>query len=145
MTASLLYEQDFHAWTQQQAQFLKSGKLANADIEHLIEEIEIMGASERRELINRLAVLLAHLLKWHHQPSLRGRSWQLTVKEQRRQLQRHLADNPSLNARLEEFIEIAYLDAVLLAAKETGLEESDFLAQCPYAQKDILTPEFYPE
>jgi hypothetical protein len=83
-----------------------------------------MGASERRELINRLAVLLAQLLKWHYQPSFRGRSWQLTIKEQRRQLQRLLKDNPSLHARLEEFIADAYVDSVLLAAKETGLEES---------------------
>jgi len=83
-----------------------------------------MGASERRELINRLAVLLAHLLKWHYQPSFRGRSWQLTIKEQRRQLQRLLNDNPSLHARLEEFTSDAYVDSVLLAAKETGLEES---------------------
>ncbi|MGH8555990.1 MAG: DUF29 domain-containing protein, partial [Methylococcales bacterium] len=53
-----------------------------------------MGASERRELINRLAVLSAHLLKWQYQPSFRGRSWQITIKEQRRQLQRLLNDNP---------------------------------------------------
>ena len=103
-----------------------------------------MGASERRELINLLAVLLAHLLKWHYQPSFRGRSWQLTVKEQRRQLQRLLMDNPSLHARLEEFISDAYVDSVLLAAKETGLEESAFPPQCPYAQHDLLNPEFYP-
>jgi len=49
-----------------------------------------------------------------------GRSWQLTIKEQRRQLQRHLKDNPSLHARLEEFISDAYVDSVLLAAKETA-------------------------
>ena len=103
-----------------------------------------MGASERRELINRLAVLLAHLLKWHYQPSFRGRSWQLTIKEQRRQLQRLLKDNPSLHARLEEFVADAYVDSVLLAAKETGLEESAFPSQCPYAQYDLLNSEFYP-
>lgn len=54
---------------------------SEVDIDGLIEEIESMGASERRELINRLAVLLAHLLKWQYQPSFRGRSWQLTLKE----------------------------------------------------------------
>jgi len=103
-----------------------------------------MGATERRELINWLAILLAHLLKWHYQPSFRGRSWQLTIKEQRRQLQRLLKDNPSLHARLEEFIADAYVDSVLLAAKETGLEESAFPSQCPYAQDDLLNSEFYP-
>lgn len=104
-----------------------------------------MGASERRELINRLALLMAHLLKWQFQPSFRGRSWQLTIKGQRRQLERLLKDNPSLNARFAEFVEDAYIDAVLLAAKETGLEESVFPDTCAYACSDLLCADFYPE
>jgi len=144
MATSSLHDLDFYAWTQQQVDLLKSGNLVDVDVKSLIEEIEGMGASERRELINRLAVLLAQLLKWHYQPSFRGRSWQLTIKEQRRQLQRLLKDNPSLHARLEEFISDAYEDSVLLAAKETGLEESAFPSQCPYAQDDLLNSEFYP-
>jgi hypothetical protein len=144
MATSLLHDLDFYAWTQQQVDLLKSGNLVDVDVKHLIEEIESMGASERRELINRLAVLLAHLLKWYYQPSFWGRSWQLTIKEQRRQLQRLLKDNPSLHVRLEEFISDAYVDSVLLAAKETGLEESAFPSQCPYAPDDLLNPEFYP-
>ena len=145
MAASSLHDLDFYAWTQQQISLLKSGKLQDVDVEHLIEEIESKGAGERRELINRLAILLAHLLKWQHQPSFRGRSWQLTIKEQRRQLQRLLDDNPSLRARLREFIADAYLDAILLAAREMGLEESVFPEQCPYAQNDLMEMEFYPE
>lgn len=74
MTTSLLHDLDFYAWTQQQVGPLKSGNLADVDFKYLIQEIESMGASERRELINQLAVLLAHLLKWHYQPSFRSRS-----------------------------------------------------------------------
>lgn len=133
-----LHDQDFYAWTRQQVDLLKAGKLAELDIEHLIGEIESMGASERRELINRLAVLLAHLLKWEFQQNFRGRSWQLTIKEQRRQLQRLLNDNPSLKAKLDEFIPEAYGDALILAARETGLEESAFPAQCPYTLDGML-------
>ncbi len=144
ITSQSLHDVDFYAWTQQQVDFLKSGHLLEIDVKNLIEEIESMGASERRELINRLAVLLAHLLKWHHQPSFRGRSWQLTIKEQRRQLQRLLKDNASLQARLEEFMADAYLDAVLLAARETALEETAFPDRCPYVQNDLLSMDFYP-
>ncbi|MGY6275591.1 DUF29 domain-containing protein [Methylomonas sp. MgM2] len=141
-----LHDVDFYAWTQQQVGLLKSAQWSEIDIESLIEEIDSMGASERRELINRLAVLLAHLLKWQYQPSFRGRSWQLTLKERRRQLQRLLKDNPSsLQAKLPDFIADAYGDAVLLAAKETGLDESVFPADCPYAPQDILNLEFCPE
>ena len=86
--ATNLHDHDFFAWTQQQAEILRSGRLSDADIEHLIEEIESMGASERRELINRLAVLMAHLLEWHFQPrfvaeagSLRSRNSAASSKD----------------------------------------------------------------
>jgi len=140
-----LYEHDFYAWTQQQADLLKAGRLSELDAEPLLGEIESMGARERRELIHRLALLLSHLLKWHHQPTYRGRSWQLTIKEQRRQLQRLLNDNPSLNSLLGEFLHDAYHDAISLAAKETGLEENAFPISCPYVYISILDPEFLPD
>ena len=44
----VLYNTDFHAWTQEQATLLKSGRLSEVDINNLIEEIESMGKHERR-------------------------------------------------------------------------------------------------
>ncbi|MSW82828.1 MAG: DUF29 family protein, partial [Actinobacteria bacterium] len=73
-----LYEADFYAWANQQAALLRRGKLSSADIAHIAEEIESMGKSEKRELINRLTVLLLQLLKWRFQPGLRGNSWRYT-------------------------------------------------------------------
>ena len=61
---SLLYERDFFAWSRQQAELLRAGKLADADIDHIAEEIDSMGRTEKRELVSRLSVLLLHLLKW---------------------------------------------------------------------------------
>ena len=69
-----LYERDFYAWANEQAALLRSGNLSAADIENIAEEIESMGKSEKRELVNRLAVLLMHLLKWQYQTSLQGHS-----------------------------------------------------------------------
>jgi hypothetical protein len=94
MTA--LHEQDFYAWTYQQAQFLRTGSLSRLDVDFLIEELESMGASEKRELLSRLEVLLTHLLKWQYQPALQIRSWVLTIEEQRDRIKDHLDDNPSL-------------------------------------------------
>ena len=84
-TASL-YEADFAAWAQQQADALRERRFDGLDYDNLIEEIESMGRQQRSELVNRLAVLLAHLLKWQLRPEARpahGRSWRLTIKEQR--------------------------------------------------------------
>ncbi|WP_077728523.1 MULTISPECIES: DUF29 domain-containing protein [Methylocaldum] len=140
-----LYARDFYAWTQQSARLIREGRFGELDLEHLAEEIESMGASERRELINRLGLLLAHLLKWHYQPLYRGKSWELTIKEQRRRLKRLLTDNPSLKPYAETVLSDAFGDAVLMAAKETGLDESSFPQSCPYSLEQALSSEFLPE
>ena len=81
MTA-VKYKQDFYAWAMQTAQALREGRLSEADLEHVAEELEDMGRSEKRALTNRLAVLLRHLLKWWHQPERRGNNWRYTIEEQ---------------------------------------------------------------
>lgn len=141
-----LYETDFHAWTQEQAGFLKVGNWADVDFEHLIEEIESMGASERKELVNRLEVLLIHLLKWQFQPERRGRSWQLSIIEQRAKLLDHFESNPSLrnSDTLSVNLGKTYKYAVISAQRETGLVRSSFAAACPYTVVQILDEEFYP-
>ena len=124
------YDRDFHAWATEQAALLRAGRLSEADVAHIVEEIEILGRGERRELVDRLAVLLLHLLKWTHQPERRGRSWQLTIEEQRRQINRHLRDNPSLSAWRDEAMADAYGDAVLRAERETDLPRDVFAWVC---------------
>jgi hypothetical protein len=142
---SELYDTDFYAWANQQAKLLREGKLAALDIEHIVEELETLGRTEKRELTSRLVVLLTHLLKWRQQPSLRGNSWRLTIKEQRRALRRHLRDNPSLKASLPEVVADAYGDAVLAAARESGLDETTFPESCPWSFAQLVDDDFWPE
>jgi ribosomal protein L29 len=145
MRNSPLYDQDFFAWANEQAALLRAGKLDLADIDHIAEEIESMGRTEKRELVSRLAVLLTHLLKWRVQPSRRGVSWRLTIEEQRRALARHLVDNPSLKSRLDEATDDAYGDAVLRAARETGNDKSAFPSACPWLYEQIADVNFWPD
>jgi hypothetical protein len=44
-SATADYEQDFYAWTQAQAAKLRSGRLAEIDVENIAEELESMGNS----------------------------------------------------------------------------------------------------
>ncbi|WP_295388314.1 DUF29 domain-containing protein [uncultured Thiodictyon sp.] len=143
--AKTLYEQDFFAWTNSQAALLRSGRLAQADIEHIAEEIEGMGKSELRELENRLAALLLHLLKWQFQPQRRGRGWELAIREQRRKLRRHIDQNPSLRSRLDQAMDDAYGDAILTAARETDLPEETFPPLCPYTVEQTLDDCWLPD
>jgi Domain of unknown function DUF29 len=124
-----LYDENFILWTEQQATLLRrraDGDLVNdaeLDWRNLAEEIEAVGGNTRRDLRNRLTRLLQHLLKWQYQPELRSRSWRATVRTQRQEIEDLLADNPSLRAKLPEFIAAAYPRARAAALDETGLLE----------------------
>lgn len=144
MKTATLYDTDFYAWTQQQATLLRDEEFAELDIHNLIEEIEAMGRSEKRELASRLQVLLMHLLKWQFQTELRCRSWQNTIRTQRNDLSRLLADNPSLRGTVSEVIAQVYPDAVFDAIEETGVLAATFPSVCPYKATEVLDRTFLP-
>lgn len=139
-----LYETDFYAWTQKQAQLLRQHQLDCLDIENLVEEIDSLGKQQQQELVNRLGILLAHLLKWEYQPSKRSRSWLTTIREQRRKIVKLLQKNPSLKSFLNEAILEAYVSGVDLAIEETGIEIDNFPSKIPYAWEQIENPNFFP-
>jgi hypothetical protein len=145
MSITTLYEQDFYAWANEQAALLRAGRLTEADIANIAEEIESMGRAEKRELVSRLGVLLTDLLKWQYQPGHRGTSREGTIATQRRALLRHLADNPSLKHKLREAVDDGYLDARDMSAAETGLAEQTFPRQCPWSFEQIMAPDFWPD
>ncbi len=140
-----LYEHDLYAWTLKNAALIRQGRLAEVDLEHVAEELESMGRSERQELVNRLAVLLAHLLEWRYQPERRGKSWRATIKEQRLRLREHLAENPSLQPHLAASQATAYRYAVLRATQETPLEETAFPVVCPFTVEQTLAEDYWPD
>ncbi len=140
-----LYEKDIVAWANEQAKLIRTGQFNLLDREHIADEIEDVGKSERRELANRMAVLLAHLLKWQFQPERRGASWQRTIKEQRRAIVLHIQETPSLRVSLEDahWLEAVWADAVAKATDETGSEQ--FPEFCPWTPDQILSLTFYPD
>jgi len=104
MTTPTLYEKDFNLWIEQTVNQLKKGNLADLDIENLIEEIDSMGRSDKREIYSRLKVLLMHLLKWKYQPEKPTPSWVNTIDEQREQLELVLKDSPSLKPYFRDIL-----------------------------------------
>jgi hypothetical protein len=140
-----LHEQDFYAWTTQQAALLRAGRLAEADIEHIAEELEDMGKSEKRSLEGHLTVLLAHLLKWRYQPERRGNSWRLTIIEHRGRIEEAIMDSPSLKPTLSDTLLRAYRYARIRAARETGRPLGFFPEHCPFELPQALDEKFWPE
>jgi hypothetical protein len=140
------YDTDFHAWTMLNARLLREGKLTQIDAEHVAEELESMGASERRELLSRLQVLLVHLLKHQYQPERRGKSWLLTIAHQRAAIELLLEQSPSLRAlSTGDQLNKIYAKAVRETMIETDLERYLFPVSCPYPLERILDEDWLPE
>lgn len=142
---STRYEDDVVAWAREQAALLRAGRVEKLDLEHIAEEIEDVGKSEQRELANRMAVLLSHLLKWQHQAARRSASWRRTIVEQRRAIDVVLRKTPSLRNALtdQDWITGTWADAVTNAVEETGL--AVFPEACPWSMAEALHADFFPE
>jgi hypothetical protein len=149
---SLLYDKDYAAWTSRTADLLRQGRFADLDIGHLLEELNDMGKTQRHELVNRLRVLLAHLLKWQYQyprlsarwAEIEGKSGRNTIIEQRAALRYLLEKNPGLQGIVEGAITEAYPQAVDLAADQAELSITTFPPDCRYTRLQILDRGFYP-
>ena len=141
---TISYESDVVAWADEQARLIRAGQFERLDLEHIAEEIEDVGKSEQRELTNRMALLIAHLIKWQHQPERQSNSWKRTIKEQRKALAFHIKQVPSLKPRLAdpEWQGAIWADAVTLAIAETGM--GGFPEDCPWSIDEILADDFLP-
>ncbi len=137
------YNKDFYAWTLRNAELIRQGRLSDIDAENIAEELEDMGKSEVRRLESHLTVLITHLLKWQAQPERRGKSWENTIKEQRRQVEKVLRQNTSLKARLDDIYDDAYENAIYQAYAETGLDDQIFRELPPFSYENAMQSGFF--
>jgi hypothetical protein len=139
-----LYERDYYTWALRQARALKEHRTETLDWENLAEEVGDLARSERRELRNRLKVLLAHLLKWQFQPMRRSRSWEATIAVQRSEIRQHLRDNPGLKPSVPILVadayEIARIEVAVRLAAQPQPPQS-----CPWNFEQIMDEHFRPE
>jgi hypothetical protein len=141
---TVAYEDDVAAWALEQVALLRSGQWALLDMEHIVEEIEDMNISHRYQLAHRLAILMAHMLKWQYQPERRGRSWTNTMRTQRLAISRLLRKMPSLRRVLNDLeleAEI-WADAVDIAGREAGL--TDLPKTRPWSFEQVLADDYLP-
>jgi hypothetical protein len=142
--ADVAYEKDFYIWALHNADLLREGKIAEIDSKNIAEELESMGKRDKRQLINRLIVLMLHLLKWEFQKRKRSKSWKSSIVEQRRRILQLLEDSPSLLQELENKLNYTYAEAVKQASMESGLDISVFPEENPYSKEQLLDDSFYP-
>jgi hypothetical protein len=140
--AKASYESDYYSWALEQAELLRGGRVAEADLENIAEELTDLGREEFHKLVSAYRVLLLHMLKWDFQPERRTRSWAISIATQRNRVADVLGDNPGLKSRVDEALGRAFRDARLEAASETGLKPAIFPSDIPYTLDDMMTRDF---
>lgn len=141
---SQLYERDFYLWVTDTVAKLEAREFDKLDLENLIEEIDALGRRDRRELKSRLRVLLSHLLKRCYVPSPEDfRGWELTIREQRTELQDLLEQSPSLKQYLLDEFDPVW-ESALSQVREDYLS-IQFPDSCPFPSEidPLLSQRFW--
>ena len=132
------YDRDLYGWAVEQAALLRAGRIAEADVHNIAEEIDDVGNEQYHRLESALRIILLHLLKWDHQPDRRSRSWHLSIVVQRKHVLNVLRKNPGLKPLIDEAVTEAYDIARLEAVGQTLLDDDVFPLECPYSFEQIM-------
>jgi hypothetical protein len=154
-TMTALYETDFVAWAQEQADLARriangsavsrSGSVNALDLANIAEELESMGRSERRALASQMRRLMAHLLKWRYQPDHQSANWKASIRDSRFQIESVLEYSASLAGELDEIVGAEWHRAVRWASDETRIARRALPADCPGTRSELLDPDFLPD
>jgi len=141
---SSLYEKDYYQWLLLTIEKLQNQEYSAVDWENLVEELDGLAKSQKRELKSRLLVLLEHLLKlkyWKNERDYNARGWKTTIIEQRRQIQILLEDSPSLKSIITDLFEQCYKMARQDTSQKIGLDINTFPDSPPFSLEEAL--DFY--
>ena len=134
--AAELYDQDFYAWTQQQAAALRTHFKGDnrLDVEHLAEEVEDLGKSDLQAVESYVQQIITHLLKLDYSGfELPRRHWRSEITAFRTSMRRKLS--PSIERKVRAALPELYDDARRMAAASVDAEPDlgrRLPKRCPY-------------
>ena len=147
-TTAELYDEDFYAWTQGQAEALRTltkerwnGPL---DLENLSEEVEDLGSTAKNACLGQIERLIRHLSKLEYSPAYAPRrQWQLSCHDARRELHRQLTPTIRciVEAELPDLARAARQAAALELAVQDGEEVAAGLPEMPGSTLEQLLDE----
>jgi hypothetical protein len=144
--ARSLYEQDILLWVEDTVAKLKSRDFEHLDIDNLIEEVESLGISQKKELLSRLVTLLEHLLKRIYVDLPNDRNgWERTIRNQRNELELLLNNAPSLKTRWNDSFAVAWAIALKTVRKEYRQVDFPDRWQYPSDLDTMLDRDFWEE
>lgn len=133
------YTEDYAGWVEDTARAIEDGRFEDIDRIALADEVRDLGKSEKRELRSALSILLVHLLKTKYRPERASRSWQATIRVQRKHIEEFLNESPSLRQDLPKLLSGAYDNARIDTANETGIDIDMFPETCEWTIAETLT------
>ncbi len=144
------YDDDFYAWTQYQAEVLRTLRTRDnrLDRENLVEEVESLGRSQRDAVGSQVERILLHFLKLAHSPAANPRlGWMDSIVEARSALNNQLS--PSLRRDIEQRLPTLYAVARKRAALQLQMHgeaqaTAPIPAECLYTIEQVLTDDWYP-
>ncbi len=141
-----LYDLDLNLWLETAIAQLKIGDFHNLDVENLIEELEGLSGSNKRELENRLERLIEHILKrcYVDMPDC-YRGWLLTIFDQRRDIKKLLKQSPSLKRYFEQVFDECFEGSLNRAKIEYSQCQFSDTWQFSNDIEDILNIDFWDE
>jgi Domain of unknown function DUF29 len=140
-TLKALYDTDFVEWADHTAALLREGRLSEVDMEHLIEEVEGLGSSERSAVTSQLVRMLMHLIEQRVQPERSGNGWRTSIIDAQTRILVRLKSAPSLRRYAGEDLEDAWTLATRQAIVQTELprnRHSEIPKHCPYTLDELL-------
>lgn len=145
------YDDDFYAWTQYQAEVLRSMRTRDNrfDRENVAEEIETVGRNECDAVRSEVRRILEHFLKLEHSPASEPRSdWMVSIANARAELEEKLSATLRRDAEAELprlYVRARSIARAGLVKYGEGSAITRFPAVCPYTFDQILADEWYPD
>ncbi|WOG27186.1 DUF29 domain-containing protein [Endozoicomonas sp. 8E] len=158
-----LYETDYNRWLGQQRDLLAQGQFDQLDIPNLLEVMDSEMGDNTRELGFHILILLVHLLKYDYQkrvlqdPWVEDRviyTWLPSINNPRREIERHMKKNPSLEPMVNDILAEVYPTAKRDAIKELNkhirienkrLHKDSFPDQCPWTFEQMTDDDWLPD
>ena len=144
------YEDDFCAWTQYQAEVLHSMPAPDNRFnrEHVAEEIEDLGKSERDPVRSRIRRIIEHFLKLSYSRAEQPRFGSMEpIDETRKTLSDKLTATlrRDAEASLDSLYEVGRRRAVRALARYDEPAKTEGLpAACPWSLDEICREDWYP-
>ncbi|BAY76534.1 hypothetical protein NIES25_29860 [Nostoc linckia NIES-25] len=142
-----LYDRDYYLWLRTTINQLRAGQFSAVDLDNLLEELESMGRSEKREIKSLLIRLLEHLLKliyWDRERERNEGHWKGEIRTFRREIKERLKDSPSLKPYILEIFDECYQDARTEASDRSQLAIDIFPVIPIGSLEQILDENWFP-